>query len=159
MMGLILAVASFAGCVLAQDRTAEFRSRFDHEPDPVRKAMLIVPLGDAEFLEIQKEFEAGEISEALAVLRQYRDEVRSCRDGLDARGIDAERHPSGFKQLQISLRESLRRLDDLIVSIPRDQQTPFLDVRKEIDQMNRHVIRELFPRQPDSENETAKKRG
>lgn len=159
MMGTILAVALSTACVFAQDKIAEFRSRFDHEPDPVHKAMLIVPLGDAEFLEIQKEFEAGGLPEALAVLRQYRDEVRSCRDSLDAIGIDAERHPSGFKQLQISLRESLRRLDDLIVSIPRDQQTPFLEVRKEIDQMNRHLIRELFPHQPDTETEPPKKKG
>lgn len=158
-MGLISASALSIACVFAQDRTAEVRSRFDHEPDPVHKAILIVPLGNAEFLEIQKDFDTGELSDALAILQQYRNEVRSCRDGLDAKGIDPERHPSGFKQLQISVRESLRRLDDLIVSIPRDQQTPFLEVRKEIDQINRHLIRELFPHQPDSETEPVKKKG
>jgi len=158
-MGMISTIALFAACVSAQDKTAEFRARFVHESDPVHKAILILPLGDAEFLEIQKDFEAGELPDALAVLRQYRDEVRACKDSLDARGIDAERHPAGFKQLQISLRESLRRLDNLIVSVPRDDQAPFLDVRKEIDQINRHVFRELFPRQPESYSEAPKKRG
>ena len=159
MMGVILIVVLSAACVFAQDKIADLRSRFVREPDPIHKAISLVPLGDAEFLEIQKEFEAGELPEALAVLRQYRDEARSCKDSLDAMGIDAERHPAGFKQLQISLRESLRRLDGLLVSIPRDQQEPFLEVRKEIDQINRHLIRELFPRQPDTETEPAKKKG
>ena len=150
-------LALSAGCVLAQDRTAEFRSRFVHESDPIHKAMLLVPLGNAEFLEIQKGFEEGDLPEALAVLQMYRDEARTCKDGLEAKGIDAERHPSGFKQLQISLREALRRLDDLVITIPRDEQAPFLDVRKDIDEMNRRLIGELFPRQPNAAEPAKKK--
>ena len=104
--------------------------------------------GDAEFREIESDFLAERLPDALAVLQQYRDEARTCEKLLDAKNVDAEQHPAGFKQLEFSLRESLRRLDDLLVTLTRDDQAPFEDARNDIDEMNRHLIHELFPRQP-----------
>lgn len=142
-------VFSAAASVLAaQDRVADLQSRFAREPDSVRKAKLMPQLGDAEFQEIERDFLEERLPNALIVLQQYRDEAQTCEKELDAKGTDAEQHPAGFKQLQFSLRESLRRLDDLLVTLTSDQQAPFQGTREDIDDMNRHVIRELFPRQP-----------
>lgn len=132
----------------AQDSLAKIRSRFSQETDPVRKARLMPELANTEFQEISKDFQADKLPDALVILKQYRDEARSCVNGLDARNIDAEKHPAGFKQLQFSLRSSLRRLSDLLVTLTRDEQEPFEATRKDIEDMDRHVIQELFPRQP-----------
>ena len=140
-----------------QDRAvADLQSRFAHEPDPVRKARILQQLGDAEFQEIERDFLAERLPEALKALNQYRDDARSCEKQLDAKRIDAEQHPAGFKQLQFSLRDSLRRLDDLLVTLTSDDQSPFQPARKDIDEMNRHLIHELFPHQPETDEPNPK---
>jgi hypothetical protein len=141
---------------LPQDQVSTFRSRLEHDPDPVHKARLMKDLGDAEFQEIQKDLAAGNDPDAVAVLEKYQAEAQSCVKDLDAKEIDAEKHPNGFKQLQVSIRQSLRRLDDILPSLTADEQKPFLDVRKELEHLDRHLIRELFPRQPGAESSPPK---
>lgn len=146
--GTAVALALAASLWLQQDRLAQVQARFEHESDAVHKAKILPDLGDAEFQEMQKQVAAGNLSDAVAALQKYRDAARSCKKELDAKGIDAEKHPAGYKQLEISLRLSLRRIDDVVVGLAADEQKPFLDVRKEIQQLDRHVMQQLFPRQP-----------
>jgi hypothetical protein len=148
IVAIVLAAASIPGSALSQDRIAELRNRLAHEPNPVNRAKLMPPLGDAEFAEIDSHVMQGEPSEALAILRSYRDEVESCDKALDALGQDAEKHPGGYKQLQFSLRESLRRLDAIIVNMTGDEQAPFLAIRQQLGELNRHLIEDLFGHAP-----------
>lgn len=146
---LIIALASVCSFARQQpDRLSTARSRFDHETDPVHRAKLIVPLGNAEFDRIEKQVIDSDLTNALTDLQTYEGQVMSCEKALDAKGVDAERHPAGFKELEISVRESLRRLDNVLVRLPGDDQKPFLDVRKSLDDVNRHLIKQLFPLQP-----------
>jgi hypothetical protein len=151
LVPIVLLAALWPGCALAQNRLPEFRSHFSQETDPMRRAQMMPRLGQAEFDEITRDMDAGKLPEALSVLKEYRDEIESCEKGLDAEKINAEKHPKGYKQLEISLRQSLRRLDALLVSFNGDDQKPFLEVRGGLDELNRHLIRELFPNQPDKD--------
>ncbi len=146
--GPLLALALFSGPAFAQNRAGELRARWEQESDAVRKAKIMAQLGDAEFQDIGREAAAGDTPAALAGFRRYRDEAQRSLKELDARSVDAEKHPAGFKQLQISVRESLRRINDLIAGLAADGQQPFLDVRKDLEDMDRHLVHELFPRQP-----------
>ena len=169
MIGIAMAIAGCASAaplaqaMLPQNSTAELRSRFTHETDPVRKAKLLLPLGDAEFQDILKDEESEHLGEALAIFRQYRDEAQVCQKDLEGKEHDPEKHPNGFKQLQISLRQALRRLSDIIADLPGDEQKPFLDVRRDLEQMDRQLIHELFPRRPEpapeSQPDAAKPQG
>lgn len=143
----VLPMSVFA---LAQqpDRVAIARSRFDHETDPVHKAKLIVPLGNAEFDQIEKQINDNDATDALSGAQAYQEQVIVCEKALDAKNVDAEKHPAGFKELQISVRESLRRLDNVLIRLSGDDQKPFLDVRKSLDDVNRRLIKQLFPSQP-----------
>ena len=103
-------------------------------------------LGEAEFRQIQKDVASEQFADALALLRRYSGEVRSCVQGLDATGANAVKHSSGFRQLQISLRESLHRLDTMIPLVSTEAQSGFIEERAGLNEMNRHLIEELFPR-------------
>jgi predicted metal-dependent phosphoesterase TrpH len=131
-----------------QDRLAQLRERYDKETDAVHKAKRLVPLGNAEFDQIEKQIADGDQNGAVDGLRQYQTQADSVEKALDARNQNPERHPGGYKELQFSVREALRRLDNLVVSLTSDQQQPFLDVRKDLDNLNRRLIKELFPSQP-----------
>jgi hypothetical protein len=124
------------------------QTRFDQEPDIMRRARLLVDMSRADLHAVSDEVAAGDNTDALKTLQQFDDDVKNCSDALDAKQINAEEHPGGFKQLQIATRESLERLDDLMVGLSADEQSPFQPIRANLDQLNRHLIRELFPHQP-----------
>jgi hypothetical protein len=133
---------------LPQNRLADLRSQYHHETDPIRRAKIVRKLGTAEFEELRHHAEAGNFSEALRLLGDYRDEVLATHKMLDSTGVDAEQHPAGFKELQISVRESLRQLNEVLLTIPPEWKMGFEDIRKELDAANKRLILELFPRQP-----------
>ena len=132
--------------ILPQDHTADLRSRFENEPNPIQKAKLMPTLGEAEFQQIRRDVEDRHFADALAELRDYRNQAQSCAKGLESTKTDAEKHPGGFKQLEISLQESLRRVDSLLPSMTSDEQASFLEVRKDLDELRRRLTDELFPR-------------
>jgi hypothetical protein len=145
---LLCLSAPFAATGTAQNDAAAFQARFEREKNPVHKAKMMQQLGMAEFEEIETDVNQGEIAEAVRILQQYRDQARLCVEGLDAKKINASKHSSGFKQLQISVQEALRRLDEIMVGLTSDQQPPFLTVRGDLQKMDDHLVQELFPGSP-----------
>jgi len=130
------------------DRTPEIRARFERETNPVHKAKLMQKLGAAEFKAIEKDVANSQFAMAAGVLHQYSAEAQQCSKELDATGVSAENKPDGFKQLQISVRESLQRLDRLISTMTADQQVPLRADRNRLEELNSHLLQELFPRAP-----------
>src|ERR1700683_2384422 len=51
-----------------QNTTEGCRTKFTHESDPIRKARILIPLGDAEFRDIQTEVGADNAPGALVIL-------------------------------------------------------------------------------------------
>jgi hypothetical protein len=153
--GLVIVAAAF--CLLAlfvpagetqKNEAAQYQTRFDHEPDPVQKAKLMQRLGADEFAEIRKDIDADNLTEATRILDQYRDDARICIEGLDAKKINAAKHPSGFKQLQISVQEALREIDEITAELTNDQQGEIVAVRNDLQRMNDYLVEELFPSNP-----------
>lgn len=145
---LSIALLALANVSPGQNNLAELRSRLEHETNPVSKAKIMHDLGEVEFKEIERDVSGGHLPEGLAILKQYDAEVHTCVQALDKKGENAEKHPAGFKQLQFSLRESLRRIDALLPGMTADDQAPFLDVRNDLSDLDQHLFRELFPREP-----------
>jgi hypothetical protein len=112
----------------------------------VRKARLLVKLGDGEVDLAKKQLQGGDDVASLETLENYRGQVEQTIAGLKATGFDAEKKPGGFKELQISLRENIRHVDDLILSLPADKRPFFREVRGILAQMQNDLIDELFPR-------------
>ena len=132
----------------AQDRIAELQAQFNRETDPVRKAKILPKLGDAQFDQLRRQTDTGDYVQALRILGDYRNEVKTAETALKGTGVDAERKPAGFKQLEIHLRKSLRELDQTILVLPDDQRPPFQDIRQELAGIEKELIDRLFPRQP-----------
>jgi hypothetical protein len=142
-------VVLVAGSLLAQDRTAQLRSRFEKESDPVHKARMVALLADSEFRDMHEKLDTGDLAGALEIAQRVRDEAQASKKMLDAKSRDAEAHPEGYKQLEISVRESMRRLDDIMVSLAKDEGAPLAEVRKDLDELDRQMIHQLFPKRPE----------
>ena len=141
-ISVLLAVSASAA---AQDALAKMRAQYAAETNPVAKAKILAKLGSREMNVVHSLVNEGDADKALAALQQYRDEVRDTTQALLATGADASRHSSGFKELQISLRDSIRRLDDLILSSHQDARPDFRAVHSDLETAENSLIDALFP--------------
>ncbi|HEY0703834.1 MAG TPA: hypothetical protein VGD60_13790 [Candidatus Acidoferrales bacterium] len=149
LTGVAVLASMIGGMAVTDGRLAELRARFSKEPDPVHRAKLLGPLADAEFHAIQDFVAAGNPNDAAPLASEAADEAEQTLKALDARGKDPEKHPEGYKHLEISVRGSLRRIENVIVELSADDQTPFLTVRKRLEDIEHQLLRDLFPHQPD----------
>ena len=147
----IAVIAALALCapLAAQDRLAEDLAKYQHETDPVRKSRALAKLGDEQVELAKKQLKADDEVASLHTLEQYRDEVHDMVAALNGMGVDAEQKPAGFKELQISLRETIRRIDDLILTLNVDKRPFFRVVRNDLFADQNELIDELFPRKPE----------
>ena len=131
-----------------QNRAEQLQQQFDHETDSVKKAKLLIKLGDAEFDEIRKQVGQGNIEMAVNLVGHYRDDCQAAQKSLDSTGVNPESHSAGYKELQMSVRASLRRLNDILAGLTADDQKRFESARRDLETLNRALLRQLFPRQP-----------
>src|SRR5579872_5910928 len=75
---------------------------FLRQENPVRKAKLLARLGDEEFEEIRQAADAGDYDIALRDLALFQQEIDATKKALDDTGVNPEKKPAGFKELQIS---------------------------------------------------------
>ncbi len=140
-LAALLALSAAEGLFLAAGAAVQ-------SGDPVQNARAVVRQGELQLEQVRREVKAENYDAALRVLTQYRDAVKSAHSTLKASGRDAEKKPSGFKNLQIHIRQSIQRLDQTIFSVPVEERAPFEAIRKELDSIDKELIDALFPRQP-----------
>jgi hypothetical protein len=114
----------------------------------VQKAKDVIRQGDTQLEKMRQEIRNENYDAALRVFQEYRDAIKSAHASLKASGRDAEKKPSGFKNLQIHIRQNIPRLEQTILGVPVEQREPFEVIRKELDKIDRELIDALFPRQP-----------
>jgi succinate dehydrogenase flavin-adding protein (antitoxin of CptAB toxin-antitoxin module) len=133
-----------AGAAAAADKLSEMQARFDRENNPVHRAKLLEKLGDAEFDEARRAFKANDLSTVAIVLEKYRDNVRVAFEGLKKKRTDAQKDSNGYRQLEIHVRRGIREADEIILRVPEAYQPPLQLVRRDLDSMDKELIRMLF---------------
>jgi hypothetical protein len=128
-----------------QESRDKYEAQFQLERDPVAKAKILAKLGRLEIDQARADLKADREEQSLADLERYRDQVEGTVQVLSSTGVNAEQHPAGFKELQISLRETLRRIDELILQLPLDKRPWFQAVRSDLTKSQNSLIEALFP--------------
>ena len=129
----------------AQESREKYEAQYQLEHDPVAKAKILAKLGHFEIDQARSDLKEDKEEQSLADLEHYRDQVENAVQALSTTGLNAEQHPSGFKELQISLRETLRHTDELILQIPFDKRPWFQAVRSDLAKSQNFLIEALFP--------------
>jgi hypothetical protein len=129
----------------AQDSLAKFEAQYELERDPVVKAKILAKDGRLELDQVRADLKTNNEEQALSDLEHYRDEVELSVKALSTTGLNAEKHPGGFKELQISLRQTLRSVDDVIDSLPYDKRPWFQAVRSDLAKSQATLMDQLFP--------------
>jgi len=133
---------------VAQQTVAELQAHFDRESNSVKKAKLLVKLGDAQFEEARRAEKAGDNNAVDATLEKYRDNVRAALEALKKQHGDAERHSNGYRQMEIHVKEGIREVEDSMIAAPVPYKPPLQIVRQDLINMDEELIRLLFPHRP-----------
>jgi len=136
------------------ERLAAAQTAFDHAPDPVDKAKALAKLEPGVFAKARETLDAGSDVDSLAQLVQFRDETKATVASLESVSAHASDHPAGFKELQIALREAVRQMDGIILSLPPDKHPWFRAVRSDLVDSQNELIDLLFPHQQHKEKKT-----
>ena len=130
------------------DTMEELQQRFDRETDGVSKAKLLRRLGDAQFERERNAAKAGDYESVGLIMEKYRDNVRAAFDALKKSHPDGERHPSGYKQLEIHVESGIREAIDLLTAMPEPYRPPMEIVKGDLLTIDKELLRMLFPRRP-----------
>lgn len=130
---------------LAEESEVKIEAQYQNEHDSVRKAKLLAKLGPLEVKRTRDYLDMNDEEHALATLAHFRDEVRDTTGALSTAKADAEKHPSGYKELQIGLRETIRRLNDVVLALPVEERPMFESVRSDLVAMQGELFEALFP--------------
>jgi hypothetical protein len=141
---LLAALCCYSGA--AADKLSELQARFDSEPSGVHKAKMLQKLGDAEFEEAGRAEKSGDYSTVGLLMEKYRDNVRVASEALEKENPDGERHPNGYKQLEMHVQKGLRQIDELLLIAPPEFKPPLQLVRKDLVSFDDELLRSLFPR-------------
>jgi hypothetical protein len=145
ILAAILTTALLPRAARAEESEVKIEAQYQNERDPVRKAKLLAKLGPLEVKRARDYLEMNDAPHALATLGHFRDEVRNTTGALSAARADAEKHPSGYKELQIGLRETIRRLNDVVLALPVEERPMFESVRSDLVAMQGELFDALFP--------------
>jgi uncharacterized coiled-coil DUF342 family protein len=131
-----------------QKKLLKLENKFQEQKDAVHRAKALAKLLPKEVEMASHEVRDGHMDQAIGRLEQYRDQVVQVHQELLATGRNPVKKSSGFKELQISLRESVRKLRDLIFNLPLENRQPFEAVRQDLSHVNNQLLQELFPPRP-----------
>jgi len=148
-LGLVL-LLSFAPSrgILPSDTLEELQRRFDNETDGVNKAKLLRKLGDAQFQREREAAKAADYETVDFIMEKYRDNVRAALDAVKKAHPDGERHPAGYKQLEMHIEDGLREVNDLLSTVPEQYRPPLEIVKSDLLALDKETLRFLFPRRP-----------
>ncbi len=134
------------GTVAGLDRVSDLQGQFDKETHASGKVKALDKLGGAQFDAARKASAAGDFITVGFILEKYRDNVRVCFDVLKKQEPDADRHPSGYRQLELQTRKGLREVEDTLLTAPPELRPPLELVHQDILDIDDELIRLLFPR-------------
>lgn len=150
MAAVMLAAAAVPACPseTTLQKVQKLQEKFDRERNAVSKAKQMTKLGEAQFELTREAGEANDYETVGLTMEKYRDNVRSALNALVEAQPNAEKHPNGYKQLQINVTNGLREVDDTILVAPEAIVPPLRLVRKDLSDINDRLLRRLFPRRP-----------
>jgi hypothetical protein len=131
-----------------QDKEPDLLARIQRESNPIKKAKLEVRLGRVKLFQAIAAFDRGNMEETNRLLGAYMEILNSAWKRLKNSGRVAHKKPSGFKELDIELREDARYLEDLRRRIPYVDRGKANEVAEEVDKLRNEVLKALFPPLP-----------
>jgi len=143
---VIFAAALGFASSLAADKLKDLQEHFDRDNHAGSKIKDLQKLAAAQFEAATAAGNAGDYVAVGLIFEKYRDNVRATFELLKKQEQDADRHPAGFRQLELGVRQGIREVDDTLLVSPEAMRPPLEIVRKDLVGVDDALINLLFPR-------------
>jgi hypothetical protein len=120
-------------------------ARIKQEQNPGKKARLQLRLAKMKLKEAEEAYHARNFAEGKALLQEYLDHVRESWATLQDSDGGIRKHLGAYKELEISLREGDRLLEDLSHRVPYPEDESIMTIAKEISVVHNQVLEAIFP--------------
>src|SRR5262249_21376420 len=116
------------------------RERLKREKDPVGHTKIQIAISEILLSFVGDAVKNGDLAEMGKQLEEYRASIHDAYDTIMSTGRDANRHPSGFKDLELALRRQINRMKDYSDVLTFEQREPLAKVKTEASEMRDHLI-------------------
>ncbi|HTB93212.1 MAG TPA: hypothetical protein VK728_10305 [Candidatus Sulfotelmatobacter sp.] len=147
-MAILMSAAILActGAFATTDKLKELQEQFDRESHAGGKIKELQKLGALEFDAAVQASKAHDYVSVGLIFEKYRDNVRQAFELLKKQQPDADRHPGGYRQLEMEVRQGIREVEDTLLVAPEEFRPPLEIVRKDLIEVDDGLIHLLFPR-------------
>ncbi len=133
------------GLAATADKVSELQSRFDQETHATSKIKILDKLGEAQSLAATHAQQTNDYISIGLIFEKYRDNVRTAFLALREQEPNADKHPDGYRRLELQVRRGIREVDDITIIVPEEVRPPLQLVRDDLIKMDDDLIRDLFP--------------
>jgi len=143
----LLAAGGTMVCLAAPriDTEEDLLPRIQQEHNPVKKAKFEIRLARVKLSHASGACQKDDHESCTKLLDSYLEFVRSSWKDLQSAGQNAVKHPSGFRELDIALREDVRTLEDTKREMPFEDRGELDPVSAEVNKIHDEVFAALFP--------------
>ncbi|MGH9328156.1 MAG: hypothetical protein ACRD2B_15915 [Terriglobia bacterium] len=128
-----------------RESPSELDAKIDRQKNPVKKAKLEVRLGNVELQEAITAYDHRQNGQGAKLLRAFSSTMETSWSVLESTGRNAARKPQGFMELEIGLREDIRKLTDLRARVEYFSLGPINDSLNRLSRLHNQVLLALFP--------------
>jgi hypothetical protein len=121
------------------------RDLLEQSTNPVDRARAYVQVSDILIRYVHSDIPRNDADATREWLDQYQDAILSARQTMLASGRDAQRHPEGYRELEISLRRHIRWLSDWRIGLVDEERAPFDDTVRTATAVRGEMLQLLFP--------------
>jgi hypothetical protein len=132
------------------ERLAVERGRVLEETDPVDRTRSYITISQILMDFIADAAGSQPPEELRALVDQFITAIQTARDTIVNSGRDPERRSAGYRELEISLRQQLRILDDVGRSLTIDEREPVARASQSVETIRDEILRLLFPSGPEN---------
>ncbi len=132
-------------CAMGRETEEQLLRRIQSQQNPVKKAKDEIKLASLRLTQVHDAYSQGHIEAGAKLLGTFVDTMKTSWKLLQDSGRKASKQPEGFRELEISLREDVRSLQDLGRTVSYFDRGPLVNAAQELEQMRSEVLHALFP--------------
>lgn len=123
------------------------QARLRRTTDPVGRTKVYIQISELLISFMGDSARAGNFEQMDEHVEEYRTAVTDAHDTMVNSGRDPARRSAGFKELEIALRQQVRRLDDIGSLLTFEYREPIEGLITEVTGIRDELIKALFPGQ------------
>jgi hypothetical protein len=132
-------------CAFGRETEEQLLERIQREHNPVKKAKYEIKLANLKLKEAQDAYKQRDVQLGSKLLEAVVEHMKSSWKILQESGRQAAKQPQGFKELDISLRQDGRLLEDLRHRVAYFDRGPVDKAAQEMERIRSEVLQALFP--------------